>query len=67
MSRGVLLLGALALTLCAGCASGPWPAAEPTAGGNGRGFASPATAEIPDCRNSGIYNRAANLCVSAGP
>ena len=22
---------------------------------------------IPDCRNSGSYNRAANLCVSNGP
>ena len=68
MSRGVRVLGALALTLCAGCASSPGPAAvEPTVGGTGFGAASPPTAAIPDCRNSGVYNRAANLCVSAGP
>jgi hypothetical protein len=24
-------------------------------------------AQMPDCRNSGSYNRAANLCVSNGP
>ena len=61
MSRRVLLLGAFALTLFAGCASGPGSLAD------GPGLASPPTAGIPDCRNSGVYNRAANLCVSAGP
>ena len=55
--KGVLCLAVLALTT-AGCATGNWKA--------GDGFASP-TPGIPDCRNQGSYNRAANLCVSGGP
>lgn len=45
----------------AGCASGI--AVDST---TGTGLASSSTT-IPDCRNQGSYNRAANLCVSGGP
>lgn len=60
---GVLMLAFAAVTLVAGCATGPTSyAGDATA-------ASPATLQnqVPDCRNSGWYNRAANLCVSNGP
>ena len=63
MPKGVLLLATLALTV-AGCASG-LKLVSPTLDGAGR--ASPPTVQMPDCRNSGSYNRAANLCVSNGP
>jgi hypothetical protein len=65
---GVLVLAIVALTLGAGCASGPL-AVDSTASGGSMGTASPPTLwnQVPDCRNSGSYNRAANLCVSHGP
>jgi hypothetical protein len=55
----VFILAIVALTT-AGCVSG-------TAANRGTGneLASPSSA-IPDCRNQGSYNRAANLCVSGG-
>ena len=65
------LLGIVALTAVAGCASG---AASLTPGDSGlRGDtanpAAPSTLQnrILSCRNRGVYNRAADLCVSEGP
>jgi hypothetical protein len=58
-SKARLVLVILALTT-AGCASGT---AASWSGGNGLASPSPT---IPDCRNQGTYNRAANLCVSGG-
>ena len=55
--RSALFLVIVVLATAAGCAS-------PT--GLGNGLASPAPT-MPDCRNQGAYNRAANLCVSNGP
>ena len=62
--RSALFLVIIALTTAAGCAS----ATSRTAldGGQGNGLPSPGPT-VPDCRNSGSYNRAANLCVSNGP
>ena len=54
MPRGVLLLAAFVLTVATGCASGSLAA-------------SPPTAQEPDCRGGGYYNRAAGFCVSGGP
>jgi hypothetical protein len=68
MSRGLLVLGALVVTLCAGCAGAPGSlAVDPTLSGAAAGTASPPTLQVPRCRNAGVYNRAANLCVSEGP
>ena len=63
-ARSAFFLVILALMTAAGCAS----ATSRTAldGGQGGGLASPAP-RVPDCRNQGSYNRAANLCVSNGP
>ena len=67
MPKGMLLLSALAMTLAAGCASGTRSVvADPTVTSDGAGPASPPSVEWPRCRNSGVYNRAANLCVSEG-
>ena len=57
MSRGVLVLAALVVTLSAGCASG----LAPVGGG------STSTVQEPDCRGGGYYNRAAGFCVTGGP
>ena len=67
ISRKALLLGALALTLCTGCTGGLRSVAIEPASGDGAGIASPPTLQVPQCRTSGVYNRAANLCVSEGP
>ena len=67
IAKTALLLGALALTVCTGCAGGLRPVAVEPASGDGAGIASPPTLQVPQCRNSGLYNRAANLCVSEGP
>ena len=65
------LLGVVALTALAGCASGTGSltAADSTVVGDHAGRASPSTLQAPvlNCRNRGVYNRAANLCVSEGP
>ena len=58
---GALCFVIVAGTTAAGCASGI--AVDNT---TGNGLASSSTT-IPDCRNQGSYNRAANLCVSGGP
>lgn len=58
-SRAAFLLGVLALILCVGCA-GPSGFV-----GNDPGFGD--SSGIPDCRNRGVYNRAADRCVSEGP
>jgi hypothetical protein len=55
MSRGALVLAALAITLSAGCASGLAP------------VGSTSTVQEPGCRGGGYYNRAAGFCVSGGP
>ena len=60
MPRGVLLLAAFVLAVGTGCASG-------SLAGDGTGRASPPTAQEPDCRGGGYYNRAAGFCVSGGP
>jgi hypothetical protein len=62
-------LGIVALTTAAGCASGARPVAvDPSSAGNGSGPASPPTVQgqTLDCRGRGVYNRAADLCVSEG-
>ena len=61
--RSALFLVIVVLTTAAGCASTGSTALD---GGQASGLASPAQT-IPDCRNRGSYNRAANLCVSNGP
>lgn len=69
MSKGALFLGVVALVACAGCASGPRSVAvDPTSGGDSVGPASPPTVptRIQRC-TTGVYNRAADLCVSEGP
>jgi hypothetical protein len=53
-----LLLVIVVLATAAGCANAVGSASV------GQSASAPA---IPDCRNSGAYNRAANLCVSNGP
>jgi hypothetical protein len=60
--RTALVFVTIALTTAAGCAS----TTGRTALDPGSGLASPAPT-VPDCRNQGSYNRAANLCVSNGP
>jgi hypothetical protein len=57
--KGALVVGLVAVTVCAGCAAGT---------GTVEGQASPLIGDsgIEKC-DSGIYNRAAGLCVSAGP
>ena len=63
-------LGIVALTTAAGCAGGTGSAVvDPSLGSNGTGPASPPTvqSQSKDCRNRGVYNRAADLCVSEGP
>ena len=63
-------LGIVALTAAAGCAGGTRSAAvDPSLGGNGTGPASPPTVQSQshNCRDRGVYNRAADLCVSEGP
>jgi hypothetical protein len=69
MSKGALFLGAVALFASAGCTSGPRSVAvDPTSGGDGTSAASPRTIQNPPQRcSSGVYNRAADLCVSEGP
>lgn len=69
MAKGVLFLGAVALVASAGCASGLRSVAvDPSAGGDGAGPASPPTVQTPTQRcSSGVYSRAADLCVSEGP
>ena len=69
MSRGTLLLGVVALAACAGCAGGARSVAiDPTSGGDAVGPASPPTVRTPIQRcSTGVYNRAADLCVSEGP
>jgi hypothetical protein len=62
--RSPLFLAIVVLATAAGCASVTGPTALD--GGQAYGLASPAQT-IPDCRNQGSYNRAANLCVSNGP
>jgi hypothetical protein len=55
--RKMLAVGFLVIVAAitaSGCATGPTTLASPSP-------------EIPDCRNQGFYNRAANLCVSGGP
>jgi hypothetical protein len=65
VSRSAWFLGVLALVACAGCASG---GAGPSSGGDPAAhYTSPALPEVLDCRGRGVYNRAANLCVSEGP
>ena len=64
MSRVALLLGAVALVLTTGCTTGGFSAAGPAY--NAGGAAAPAPVYPLDCRNRGVYNRAANLCVSEG-
>ena len=58
--NGNVFLGTIAITMAAGCASGSVVDRRPRID-----FASPSPT-IPDCRNQGSYNRAANLCVSGG-
>jgi|KBSSwiStaDraftv2_1062776.scaffolds.fasta_scaffold822943_2 hypothetical protein len=65
MPRGVLLLGVLALMVGAGCATPGSTAFDPTLTRDGA--ASPSTVQSLGCRNRGVYNRAADLCVSEGP
>ena len=60
-AMGALFLLIVAVAGAAGCAGG-----SAAFGTNGVGLASPSPT-IPDCRNQGSYNRAANLCVSNGP
>ena len=69
ITKGVLLLCALALPLGAGCASGGLRSVtvDPTLSSNEAGTASPPNLPTLDCRNRGVYNRAAGLCVSDGP
>ncbi len=69
-TKCALFLGIVALTTAAGCASGTRSVAvDPSVGGDGAAPASPPTVQnkILDCRNRGVYNRAADLCVSEGP
>jgi hypothetical protein len=65
----VLVFAIVAMAFAAGCATGPMSTVDSTASGESVGAASPASvpSQVPDCRNSGWYNRAANLCVSNGP
>jgi hypothetical protein len=65
----VLVFALVAMAFVAGCATGPVSTVNSTASGDSMGAASPAAGQnqIPDCRNGGWYNRAANLCVSNGP
>jgi hypothetical protein len=58
--NAILSIAIAALTTATGCAS-----TTATNWRTGDGVASPSTA-IPDCRNQGSYNRAANLCTSGG-
>jgi hypothetical protein len=72
MSKGALFVGVVALVACAGCASGPQSVAvDPTSGGDSVSPASPPTLPTVPTRiqrcTSGVYNRAADLCVSEGP
>ena len=57
-SRSALLLGLVALAMCAGCST------IATSDSTGSGLASP-PAPFPRCPD-GIYNRAAGICVSPG-
>ena len=57
-ARSVLFLVMIVLVTAAGCAG---------AVGSASVDGSASAPVIPDCRNSGSYNRAANLCVSNGP
>ena len=69
-TRWAAVLGILALTTAAGCAGGTRSVTvDPSLGSNGVGPASPPTVQsrIQDCRGRGVYNRAADLCVSEGP
>ena len=63
-----LLLGVLALIAMTGCASGVGSRSTSDSGFRGYG-ADPAAVgtRTLDCRNRGVYNRAADRCVSEGP
>jgi hypothetical protein len=64
------VLGIVVLTLTAGCGSAILSGAvDQGSSGDGATFRSPTDAQrqIPDCRNRGVYNRAADGCVSEGP
>ena len=67
----VLVLGVVVLTVATGCASGidSASAPDPSLRGDGAGSGSSPALQHPilDCRNRGVYSRAANLCVSEGP
>jgi len=58
-AAGTLFLVIVALATAAGCAG-----AVGSSTVDGGSASAPA---IPDCRNSGVYNRATGLCVSPGP
>ena len=64
----VLVLGIAVLTAVTGCASVTGSGAvEPrSTSGDGGAVSAPPERQVPDCRNRGVYNRAANLCVSEG-
>jgi len=68
-TRWAGVLGIVVLTAAAGCAGGTRSmTVDPRLGGNGAGPASPPVqSRILDCRGRGVYNRAADLCVSEGP
>ena len=69
--RFTLFLCIGALMAAAGCASGTGSltADDPSVLGDGAGQAYSSAPQRPvlNCRNRGVYNRAADLCVSEGP
>ena len=67
--KSALLLSLVVLTTVTGCATGIGSGSLGDAGyrGDGSGPASIGQSQPLNCRNRGVYNRAANLCVSEGP
>ena len=75
MSLKSALVAGLVAAVCAGCATSTGYVAGSAGDGSVEGQASPSTVDSrawdyrfgADCRNGGMYNRAAGQCVSAGP
>ena len=69
-TRWAGVLGIVALATATGCAGGTRSVTvDPSLRANSAGPAPPPTVQsrIQDCRGRGVYNRAADLCVSEGP